>query len=70
MNREQRRKLHKMLDRSAATGEAWQLDGLDGGCADCDAETVLAGQGDRVMVGVLHDESCPAYRGKTPWRCA
>jgi hypothetical protein len=67
MNREQRRKSYRMLDRSAVTGEQWTLDGLTGGCQDCDSETVICGRGDRVMVGVLHDDSCPALAGHTPW---
>jgi hypothetical protein len=67
MNRDQRRKLHRMLDRAAVTGESWQLDGLTGGCADCDSETVIAGRGGKVAIGVMHDESCPVLRGDVPW---
>jgi hypothetical protein len=67
VNREQRRKLHRMLDQSARTGESWTLDGLTGGCQDCDSETVICGQGGTVAVGILHDETCPVLTGATPW---
>ena len=67
MNRKQRRKLHAMLDRAAVTGEQWQLDGLDGGCRDCNSETVIVGQGGKVAIGVMHDESCPVLRADVPW---
>ena len=70
MNREERRRLYRKLDKSKATGEPWELDGLTGGCSDCDSETVMVGQGGRVMVGILHDESCPVLSGHTPWRPA
>lgn len=67
MNRQQRRKLYRMLDRAAVTGEQWELDGLTGGCQDCDAETVIVGQNGKVVVGIAHDESCPVLSGHTPW---
>lgn len=70
MNRQQRRKLRAMLDKAAVTGEGWQLDGLTGGCQDCDSETVIVGQGATVAVGIMHDETCPVLSGQTPWRCA
>jgi hypothetical protein len=67
VNRQQRRKLHAMLDKAAATGESWQLDGLSGGCADCDSETVIVGQGGTVVLGIMHDQTCPVLNGNVPW---
>ena len=67
MNRQQRRKLHRMLDKAAVTGEPWELDGLTGGCQDCDSETVIVGQGGSIAIGIMHDETCPVLTGNTPW---
>ena len=67
MNRQQRRKLHRMLDKAAITGESWELDGLTGGCQDCDSETVVVGQGGTIAVGILHDDTCPLLTGNAPW---
>jgi hypothetical protein len=69
----QRRRLdqqiHAMLAAAHADGKPWAIRGLTGACADCDSVASIRGTPGTGMVwaDIHHDESCPAYRGVTPW---